>query len=127
MAKYCSEDGCRTIIDQGRYCENHQKRKPKGKVYYSKNKSFYNSKPWIELAEYVRFRDGYRCTVCGKPVFGRDSQVDHKIPIWLNPELRLDEDNTRLVCSRCHPRVEYQPKDAAERLQRLHFDPSKYF
>lgn len=127
MARYCRQEGCHTLIDRGQYCENHMRRKRASKRYYSKNKSFYKSNDWQALAEYVRFRDQYKCTICNKPVFGRDSQVDHKLPIWLRPDLRLDEKNCRLVCSSCHPKVEYQPKDEKEIEQRKSYDPAEYF
>jgi len=127
MAKYCRQEGCRSLIEKGQYCEEH-KRKPKvAKRYYSKNKAFYKTDEWKEVADFVRYRDKYKCTICGKPVFGRDSQVDHKLPIWLRPDLRLDPKNLRLVCSRCHPIVEYRPKTFAESNLKKSFDPSDYF
>ncbi|GMC10414.1 HNH endonuclease [Enterococcus thailandicus] len=127
MAKYCRQEGCRTLVIEGQYCDEHKRKKVYEKRFYSKNKSFYKTQAWKSLADYVRFRDNYKCTICGKPVFGRDSQVDHKLPIWLRPELRLDEDNCRLVCSSCHPKVEYKPKDSKEKNLRRNFDPAKYF
>ncbi|MFR3686560.1 MAG: HNH endonuclease [Enterococcus sp.] len=127
MAKYCAHGGCRRLIDKGAYCVDHQRRKSKQKRYYSKNKRFYKSQSWIDLAAAVRERDRFRCTICGKPCFGKNAQVDHILPIWLKPELRLDEQNCRLVCSKCHPKVEYQPKDNIEKIKRLSFDPDKYF
>lgn len=114
MAKYCLQEGCRSLIKKGSYCEDHKRKVVVNKRYYSKNKSFYKSIEWKEISDYVRFRDNYKCTICGKPVFGRDSQVDHKKPIWLRPDLRLDEKNLRLVCAKCHPVVEYRPKNRNE-------------
>lgn len=127
MAKYCRQEGCRTLVRQGQYCDEHKRKKIYTKRFYSKNRSFYKSQAWKSLADYVRFRDGYKCTICGKPVFGRDSQVDHIEPIWLRPEKRLDEDNCRLVCSSCHPKVEYKPKNVKEKNLRKEFEPSDYF
>jgi len=127
MAKYCRQEGCRNLIERGQYCEEHKRKKKVVKRYYSKNRSFYKSDDWKSLADYIRFRDGYKCTVCGKPVFGRDSQVDHELPIWLRPDLRLEISNCRLVCSSCHPKVEYQPKDEKEKSLRCSYDPANYF
>ncbi|MHC5215408.1 HNH endonuclease [Enterococcus sp. LJL128] len=127
MAKYCRQDGCKALIEQGQYCEEHKRRKKVAKRYYSKNKSFYKSAEWKEVSDYVRLRDKYKCTVCGKPVFGRDSQVDHIKPIWLRPEMKLNTDNLRLVCSSCHPKVEYQPQNEYQKIQRKNFNPADYF
>lgn len=115
------------MIDKGQYCEEHKRKKVYVSRYYSKNKSFYKTDAWKSLADYIRFRDEYKCTICHKPVFGRDSQVDHIEPIWLKPDKRLEETNCRLVCSSCHPRVEYKPKDTKEKHLRETFNPDEYF
>lgn len=127
MAKYCRQEGCRNLIDKGQYCNGHKRKKPSTDRYYSKNKKFYKTDDWKSLADYIRFRDGYKCSICFKPVFGRDSQVDHIQPIWLVPERRLDESNCRLVCASCHPKVEYKPKNAYEMSLRKSFEPADYF
>lgn len=125
--KYCAQNGCHTLIQSGQYCEAHQRRKRPEKRFYSKNSKFYRSEAWQALAAYIRQRDGYRCCICGKVVFGRQSHVDHILPIWLRPDLRLDEENLRHVCSNCHPIVEYQPKSENEWNQKKNFDPDEFF
>ncbi|MGK9345334.1 HNH endonuclease [Melissococcus plutonius] len=127
MPKYCLQPGCRNLIATGKYCVEHKRKSKLTNRYYSKNKSFYKSNEWKALADYVRYRDQYKCTICGKPVFGRDAQVDHIKPIWLNPNLRLDESNLRLVCAKCHPKVEYQVKNKNEIKMKKSFDPSNSF
>lgn len=109
VMKYCRHNGCSNLINDGQYCNEHERRKPKPKRYYSKNASFYKTKAWVNLSAHVRVRDKLKCTNCGKFVVGRDAQVDHILPIWLRPDLKLDMDNCRLVCAECHPIVEYKP------------------
>ncbi|OSH21433.1 hypothetical protein NM154_1631 [Enterococcus faecalis] len=60
-------------------------------------------------------------------MFGRDSQVDHIKPIWLNPNLRLDMNNLRLVCATCHPKVEYRPQTQKEIEMKKNYNPADYF
>lgn len=108
MAKYCRENGCNTLIDSGAYCDEHKKRK-KVRPSYSSNKAFYMSKPWIDLRAFVYQRDGMCCVNCGKFVMGKDAQVDHVLPIWLEPDLKLYPENCRLLCAKCHPILEYKP------------------
>ncbi|EAG8700728.1 HNH endonuclease [Listeria monocytogenes] len=106
--KYCSFPACHNKIEVGLYCDEH-KRKPKRKNYPSKNKSFYKTQAWEDLRIDVYIRDAGRCRNCGKVVFGRDAQVHHIIPIWKNPELKLDIENVILVCAECHPLLEEKP------------------
>ncbi|MCD5035209.1 HNH endonuclease [Enterococcus faecalis] len=127
MSKYCRQEGCRALLDKGSYCEEHKRKKKVQKRYYSKNKSFYKSDEWKSVADAVRFRDKYKCSICHKPVFGRDSQVDHIKPIWLNPNLRLDMNNLRLVCATCHPKVEYRPQTQKEIEMKKNYNPADYF
>ncbi|MBC2288584.1 HNH endonuclease [Listeria farberi] len=106
--KYCSYPACHNKIASGLYCDDH-KRRPKRKKYYSKNKSFYKTDPWEDLRTDVYIRDGGVCQHCGKFVYGRDAQAHHVIPIWKNPDLKLDIDNVILVCATCHPELEEKP------------------
>lgn len=103
--RYCGEQGCKTLIAKGRYCADH-KRKKKKKVVYSKNKSFYNSQAWKDLADYVYQRDKGCCQRCGKFVFGKQAHRHHIVPVQVDPSLKLDADNIKLLCNECHPIVE---------------------
>lgn len=127
MAKYCNQPGCNTLIEKGRYCNEHKRYRKKKKYYRSRNKSFYRSKAWEDLRQYVQLRDGYRCANCGRIVFGREGHVDHILPIWLRPDLRLDPENCRYVCSKCHYKVEYRPKNEHEENKKKNFKPEDYF
>lgn len=103
--KYCAEQGCKTLISKGRYCENHRRRK-KEKPVYSVNKSFYRTQAWKDLVADVYERDKGCCQRCGKFVFGRKAHAHHIVPIQINPKLKLDPDNIMLLCNKCHPIVE---------------------
>ena len=126
MNKYCAHAGCREIIVAGKYCSEHNRR-PIKRSYLSKNQKFYRSIGWQDLIAYVRQRDENTCQSCGRLVFGRNAQVDHIEPIWLSPEKRLDPNNCRMLCAKCHPQLEYQPQNSKERLIQLSFNPGEYF
>ncbi len=113
--KYCGEQGCKTLVSSGRYCENH-KRKKKDKPVYSKNKSFYRTRVWKDLKDECYERDKGCCRRCGKFIFGKRAHGHHIEPIDQRPDLKLDPDNIMTLCSKCHPIVEaetmekYKPK-----------------
>lgn len=66
------------------------------------SKSFYNSKAWRKLSEYIRVSRDHTCEECGE--FG--DQVHHIIEI--TPEnindtsITLNESNLQLLCEECH-------------------------
>lgn len=105
--KYCAEQGCKTLISSGRYCENHKRRK-KSKPVYSKNKSFYRTQAWYDLKAFCYQRDKGCCVRCGKFVFGKHAHHHHIIPIRVRPDLKLDPDNVVTCCSKCHPILEQE-------------------
>ena len=104
--KYCHEQGCKQLVDSGRYCEQHRRRQ-RQKYKPTKNKSFYNSRAWKDLKSYCYERDGGCCTRCGKFVFGHNAQHHHIVPIRINPKLKLDPDNITTLCPTCHMIVEH--------------------
>jgi 5-methylcytosine-specific restriction enzyme A len=104
--KYCGEQGCKTLISNGRYCDNHKRKSYK--VHQSKYKSFYSSQAWRDLKAYCYQRDGGRCIRCHRFVFGKTSQHHHKVPIRVRPNLKLDEDNIITVCPKCHSILEQE-------------------
>lgn len=100
--KYCGEQGCTTLIDKGRYCIDHRRRRKRTNNYRHNNKSLYNSAAWKRVSSYVYERDNGCCQRCKKFVFGRDAHRHHIIPVAVDPSLRLDPDNIKLLCSKCH-------------------------
>lgn len=108
--RYCAEQGCKTLISSGRYCEDHKRRK-KEKPVYSKNKSFYHSQAWHDLRAYVYQRDKGCCVRCGRFVFGKRAHAHHIIPINVRPDLKLDPDNVVIVCDVCHPILEQEANE----------------
>lgn len=108
--KYCAEQGCRTLINSGRYCENHRRRKRK-KTFYSKNRSFYRTQAWKDLKAFVYQRDKGCCVRCGKFVFGKLAHHHHIIPISVRPDLKLDPENVVTCCAQCHPILETESNE----------------
>lgn len=102
--KYCSEQGCKSLIESGRYCERHKRR---SRLSGTNNKSFYNSRAWKDLKAYCYERDKGRCQKCDKFVFGKEAQHHHKIPVRKRPDLRLNADNIITLCPKCHMLIEH--------------------
>lgn len=118
--KYCEFDGCRNRIEKGRYCEDHsfsKKRKRKHQkrkeIYHHEHKSFYNSQAWKALGEFVYEREDGCCQRCGRFVFGRQAHRHHVVPIKKNPHLKLEPNNIRLLCPKCHIIEENDEKEKA--------------
>lgn len=79
-----------------------EKRKKPINVYHHDNKSFYRTKEWQDVADFVYEREGGCCQRCGRFVFGRQAHRHHVIPIKKNEMLKLDPNNIRLLCPKCH-------------------------
>jgi len=107
--KYCGEQGCKQLIAAGRYCDNHR-RKKKDKPVYSKNQSFYKTQVWKDLKADCYQRDKGCCVRCGKFVFGKQAHHHHKVPIQVDPSLKLDKNNVITVCPKCHMILENEDR-----------------
>jgi 5-methylcytosine-specific restriction endonuclease McrA len=57
-----------------------------------------NSYAWKKLRLVVLARDAYACAYCGKDA----TEVDHIIPIALDPSLALDIENLQATCRTCN-------------------------
>jgi 5-methylcytosine-specific restriction protein A len=71
---------------------------------------FYRSKQWEALRTTALRRDNYTCTKCGVLCLGKKKKspspnVDHILPISKRPDLKLNLDNLRTLCSSCHSRL----------------------
>lgn len=119
--KYCSEQGCKSLIQSGRYCDNHKRRRKK-KAWHSNNKSFYNTQAWKDLRAYCYERDKGCCLRCGRFVFKKNAHGHHKVPIRVNPSLQLNADNIMTLCSKCHPIVEDEANEQYGLKQKPKFD-----
>ncbi|OMC81861.1 endonuclease [Viridibacillus sp. FSL H7-0596] len=103
--KYCDFNGCGNKITKGAYCEEHKrsKEKPVKKSLYDKsNKSFYNSKQWKSMRQFIYERDKGCCKRCGRFVFGKMAQVHHIVKVKSNATLKLEPNNLKLLCPECH-------------------------
>ncbi|MEW4350438.1 HNH endonuclease [Lactiplantibacillus plantarum] len=73
---------------------NHVKRDPEANT-------FYHTKQWQTIRDYVYSRDMATCQVCGNAVTDRKI-VDHIHPLKASNEERLSQDNLWTLCYRCH-------------------------
>lgn len=99
---YCKE--CTPIVEAEREARLAESRKESNKRYNKtrdpKYVRFYNGIEWRTLSAKYTQDKGYRCEVCRAMA----TQVHHKKAIqtpegW---ELRLDYNNLKLLCTRCH-------------------------
>ena len=99
---YCKE--CTPIVEAEREARLAESRKESNKRYNKtrdpKYLRFYNGVEWRTLSAKYTQDKGYRCEVCRAMA----TQVHHKKAIqtpegW---ELRLDYNNLKLLCTRCH-------------------------
>lgn len=114
--KYCDFNGCSNKITKGAYCDEHKRSKKSSRskskkkdIYHHDNKSFYNSKAWRGdkqgrggMRDFIYERDRGCCQRCGKFIFGRRAHVHHIIEIKKDPLLKLEPNNLRLLCPKCH-------------------------
>lgn len=103
--KYCDFNGCQNKINKGKYCEEHvvsRRVRKKKDIYHHENKPFYRTDDWKSLSSFVYEREKGKCQRCGKFVFGRQAHRHHVVPIRKNPLLKLDPNNIRLLCPKCH-------------------------
>jgi 5-methylcytosine-specific restriction enzyme A len=102
--KYCDFNGCPNRLAKGRYCEEHRgtKKPIKKSLYDTSNKQLYNSKEWKAIRQFVYEREKGCCQRCGKFVFGKQAQVHHKVPVKADASLKLEPDNLKLLCPKCH-------------------------
>jgi len=69
----------------------------------TKSKNFYNSKSWKVMRSSALIRDNFLCMECLKNKNIREATcVDHIVPIKIDWTLRLDIDNLRSLCDKCH-------------------------
>lgn len=67
------------------------------------NRSFYDSRQWLELRYEALRRHGGRCLCCGRSAKdGIVIHVDHVKPRSNYPELELDIDNLQVLCHECN-------------------------
>ena len=68
-------------------------------------KPFYNSKEWKVVREYCLKRDKYLCQRCGEPA-EEVHHIKHLTPKNItDPEISLNPDNLKSLCSECHKRI----------------------
>jgi DEAD/DEAH box helicase domain-containing protein len=65
-------------------------------------------KNWLTRKDEARYRDQYRCQICGMIESGRAHDVHHKVPfrMFQNFEQANRLDNLVTLCHECHRRVE---------------------
>lgn len=103
--KYCDFNGCTNKIERGAYCEEHgrsEKSRKRKSIYHNTNKPFYNSREWKDMRSRVYERERGCCQRCKKFVFGKQAQIHHIVTVKKNPTLKLDPNNLKLLCPKCH-------------------------
>ena len=110
--KPCNKIGC-NILTRERYCDKHtvlscEGRKETDRYYnkYKRNKvinSFYQSREWRMLRAEVMRRDKGLCVNCLKQgKYSQAKSVHHIVKVKDDWSRRLDMDNCKALCDRCH-------------------------
>ncbi|MGQ0453174.1 HNH endonuclease, partial [Bacillus sp. SS-TM] len=94
--KPCKSLGCNELT-RDKYCAKHIAKEKETVRYYDKHirnkssRSFYNSKPWRVMREFVYRRDYGLCVQCRrKGIIKIGDVVDHVIPLLVDWLRRLD-------------------------------------
>lgn len=103
--KYC--DKCQPLVDRA-IAEQNKKNKAKYDKEYNKTRDpkyveFYKSKEWRTLRAVKLSQAEYLCEDCKeKGIITLATDVHHMVPIKEDWSKRLDIDNLRCLCVRCH-------------------------
>jgi len=110
LKKPCSFPGCPVLVEPGiSYCENHKRKisSKRNKLYDEKQRDmkvskFYNSTAWKKLRK-IKLSKNPLCEYCLEKDRTRiATEVDHVIPIKIDWSRRLDLNNFKSTCHRCH-------------------------
>ena len=98
--KYCGR-----IHGEGCIC----KRKPIKKKKIDDAVRFRNSSAWNKKRQQIKKRDNYLCQICIREMYDTyrkyncdDLQVHHAVPVNVNEDMRLDDNNLITLCSMHH-------------------------
>lgn len=109
----CSRQGCHNKVAMNiKYCDKHigdskSQYNNQYQQHYNKYKrnteanSFYQSKEWKHMRDYIVSRDMNVCQYCGNPLETRVI-VDHLHPLQYAPLNKLDSNNLYTICYKCH-------------------------
>lgn len=85
-------------------------------------KSFYNSRQWAQVRDYVMMRDRFTCVKCGRPA----QEVHHKTHLSreniFDPKITLNPDNLQALCRDCHFRQHEEDAGRGDAGQGFRFD-----
>lgn len=111
--KPCAYPGCINLIQDGRFCFEHQnenqKQRRESDKYYDdhlrnqKTKQFYKSRAWQAARRKALTRDNYLCQDClSENRITRADTVHHLVEISVDWSKRLDINNLVSLCASCH-------------------------
>lgn len=107
MNKSCQY--CGGIHPQGFICDKKPQRNKKNTI----SVRFRNSRAWKKKAEEIKKRDSYLCQCCIRQINNtskmynyKDLQVHHAIPIVIDYDKRLDNNNLLTLCPHHHKLAE---------------------
>ncbi|MFY0167308.1 HNH endonuclease [Bacillus anthracis] len=106
--KPCKSLGCNELT-RDTYCSKHQDKVQENTRYYDKHirnknsRSFYNSRLWKDMREFIYRRDHGLCVQCrSNDIIKIGDVVDHIIPIRVDWSKRLEPSNLQTLCHACH-------------------------
>lgn len=127
--KPCAYPRCPNIT-AGMYCDQHKVQQEQTKAESDKqydryqrdarSTKFYNSKPWKKLRALIFQQQYGLCQSClRQDRYVKGDVVDHKTPIKVDWDKRMDPNNLQVMCHKCHNLKTKIERKAAENFHRL--------
>lgn len=100
--QYCKSPGCNQLVDSG-YCEKHKQPATQQEIdRHSHDNKVYGNTTWRRLRR-IKLNANPLCEICLRDnKIVQASQVDHIIPVKVQPELKLVYENLQSLCETHH-------------------------
>ncbi|MDE1161917.1 MAG: HNH endonuclease [Acidobacteriaceae bacterium] len=98
----CKQPNCSELVDNG-YCNNHKQHTNDYDRWRGQSQTRGYDNDWRRIRLIALRRDRYLCQHCLRDGLVTPAiDVDHIIPISVDPTRRLDIDNLQSLCRPCH-------------------------
>ena len=99
----CEKPGCKTIVVNARYCEQHKPKDDRGNSSERGYDAAWQKVRKLKLLQEPLCEDPFKQH---KENAVAATEVHHRVGVRVRPDLRLDIDNLMACCHVCHSRIE---------------------